>query len=172
MRRFLMFLTLVLMAGTSWAQLPGDAPQRRESFDEIRTAARQLDRGRPDDWRYKYHNGRWWYYQPSNSWVIWNGNTWIPHSQFREYRTGYRGYYRGPGYDGRYYNRGYDGRYYDDGYYRGRGYRGGYYDPRYGDGYQGYYSPEAAAGANIGGAIGGREGAGIGAAIGGAIGDR
>lgn len=174
MRRILTFLTLMLISGTAWAQLPADAPQRRQTFDEIRTAMRQLDPARPNDWRYVYHNGRWWYWQPNNTWVIWNGSAWIPQSQFIEYRTGYRGYYQSPRYyNDRYYNRGYyDGRYYNDGYYYGPGYRGGYYDPRYGTGYQGFYSPESAAGAQIGGAIGGQQGAGIGAAIGGAIGDR
>jgi hypothetical protein len=39
-------------------------------------------------WRYKYHHGRWWYWLPSNSWVFYQNQHWIPyhadpHSQAR-----------------------------------------------------------------------------------------
>ena len=33
----------------------------------------------PERWRYSNQNGQWWYYTPSNSWVIWNGNSWDPY---------------------------------------------------------------------------------------------
>jgi hypothetical protein len=29
-----------------------------------------------DSWRYKQHNGRWWYWLPANRWVVWNGAKW------------------------------------------------------------------------------------------------
>lgn len=31
-------------------------------------------------WRYKYHNGRWWYWLPSNSWVFYQNQRWIPYN--------------------------------------------------------------------------------------------
>jgi hypothetical protein len=32
-----------------------------------------------DAWRYKYHQGQWWYWLPSESWVVWNGQSWDPY---------------------------------------------------------------------------------------------
>jgi hypothetical protein len=35
---------------------------------------------RPRDensWRYKYHDGRWWYWLPSERWVMWQNGRWI-----------------------------------------------------------------------------------------------
>lgn len=29
-----------------------------------------------DGWRYRYFNGRWWYWQPSETWAIWDGTQW------------------------------------------------------------------------------------------------
>lgn len=31
-------------------------------------------------WRYKYHDGRWWYWLPSNSWVFYHNKRWVPYS--------------------------------------------------------------------------------------------
>jgi hypothetical protein len=128
-------------------------------------------RANPDGnrWRYRWHNGAWWYWTPANSWVIWRGGRWVPYraglvfggpryyygpryyrgSRYyydpgygypRRYYSGYRGYYYGP-------------RYYRDGWYRNRGARQG-----------------AALGGAIGGAVGGEAGARIGAGIGAAAG--
>lgn len=30
-----------------------------------------------DGWRYKYFNGRWWYWKPDDSWAYWNGRKWL-----------------------------------------------------------------------------------------------
>ncbi|MEX2114639.1 MAG: hypothetical protein WD845_15705 [Pirellulales bacterium] len=168
MRTLSIIAALLLLVSSAIAQQRGETNRARDvEFKGV--AQRQFDRSRSDDWRYKYHSGRWWFWQPNNSWVIWDGYAWSPYRP-GEYRTGYRGgYYRYPGS----YDRGYRrGDYYGPGYYR-PGYGPGYYNRgAYGPGYGGYYSPEAAAGAEIGGAIGGPRGAGIGGAIGGAIGDR
>lgn len=32
----------------------------------------------PDAWRYRWHDGYWWYYLPAGSWVYWNGANWAP----------------------------------------------------------------------------------------------
>ena len=36
--------------------------------------AGQQNRG--EQWRYRRFNGQWWYYLPSNRWMVWNGNAW------------------------------------------------------------------------------------------------
>jgi hypothetical protein len=98
-------------------------------------------------WRYRYHNGRWWYWTPNNYWMYYGGGRWYRHGA-------YAGYGYGPryGYGYRYPYRGYYG-------YRGYGpYRGGYgYGRRYGTGYRGYYPGP---GVNIG--VGRGRGVGIG----------
>jgi hypothetical protein len=74
----------------------GDAPKVE------RNTARRL----ADDWRYRYHNGRHWYYLPSNAWVVWIDEEWIPYTtgmfrakpitpQLNGQRYGSRGYNSG-----------------------------------------------------------------------------
>jgi hypothetical protein len=146
-------------------------------------------------WRFRQHNGEWWYWTPQNAWMYHRDGQWHDFDQatYTYPRNWNRGFVPAPGrnyydrygrpYVNRYgygyrdygyqdyvpgsrYGTGYRG--YDDGGFYGRGYSGGRY---YGGG---YVDPGFRAGANvgsaIGGAIGGNEGAGIGAAIGGAIG--
>jgi hypothetical protein len=134
-------------------------------------------------WRFRQHNGEWWYWTPQNTWMYHRSGNWSPYDQAtysypQNFRRGYvqPGYsnrmYQGDGYwsGGRYYS-GYGPRNY--GYQQGYGYGNQY---RYNSGYRGQYygDPGYRAGVNVGGAIGGAvggaEGAGIGAAIGGAIG--
>lgn len=149
-------------------------------------------------WRYRWHNGRWWYWMPNRSWVIWDGNQWLNQADFNaqyqarytgprfrgysqpyyndgRYSTGYRGNYQPyyNGYRGNYYGPGYNNNnYYGPGYGNQSGYGPGnrYYSP-YSDG-----SPRGNAGASvggaIGGAIGGNQGGNVGAAIGGALGSQ
>lgn len=28
-------------------------------------------------WRYRYHQGRWWYWRPSNSWAVYDQDRWV-----------------------------------------------------------------------------------------------
>jgi hypothetical protein len=88
-----------------------------------------------DQWRYRWHNGKWWYWTTENRWVYRNGNQWTnyePATTFvpdpnRVSQPAY-GYY-GPNPYGYYsspygYSTGYGG------YYNyGPGYRAGYYGP-------------------------------------------
>jgi hypothetical protein len=141
-------------------------------------------------WRFRQHNGEWWYWTPQNTWMIHRGGNWIVYdpATYVVPQTFQRVYVQ-PGYS----NQMYSG---DGYYYSGRRYRSGYapsysggygYDPygsrydsgfrgdAYGSGYGGaYVDPGYRAGANIGGAIGGAidggRGANIGSAIGGALG--
>jgi hypothetical protein len=89
---------------------------------------------RADQWRYRWHNGTWWYWTPANRWVYRNGNEWtnyepavtaVPDARYTSqpvygyYQSGPNGYYPGP-------------------YRYSAGY-GGYYGPVYQGGY--YYGP-------------------------------
>ena len=80
----------------------------------------------PERWRYSNQNGQWWYYTPSNSWVIWNGNSWDPYTEGGNmvapaaptapangaYTSNYRGPNRAYSYGNQPYRRGWFGRRY------------------------------------------------------------
>jgi hypothetical protein len=56
--------------------------------------------GGGDAWRYKQHRGFWWYWLPSEKWVIWSGGKWIPYdpvsfAQLEAARSPRATYYRG-----------------------------------------------------------------------------
>lgn len=91
-----------------------------------------------DQWRYRWHNGTWWYWTQESRWIYSNGNQWfnyepatvaVPDARYSNqpvygyYQSGPNGYYPGP----YRYSTGYRG-------YYGPAYQGGYY---YGPG--GYY---------------------------------
>jgi len=100
-----------------------------------------------DQWRYRWHNGHWWYWTPENRWVYRNGNQWTSYppalpvppallvapdpsyaSQpaYGNYAPNPYGYYSSPygystGYGGYYnYSPGYQGGYYAPGPYYAR----------------------------------------------------
>ena len=74
------------------SDLRGSAPGRKPTKQELRVAEDLiLPRFRAhegadnqladshnlgDGWRYRYFNGRWWYWQPSETWAIWDGSQW------------------------------------------------------------------------------------------------
>lgn len=88
-----------------------------------------------DQWRYRWHNGNWWYWTPENRWLYRNGNEWANYEPaitfapdpgyatqptYGDYGPNPYGYYSRP----YRYSTGYGG------YYNYRpGYRGGYYGP-------------------------------------------
>jgi hypothetical protein len=37
--------------------------------------------GDDQSWRYRWHDGRWWYWMPSERWVYWDGGRWIGYDQ-------------------------------------------------------------------------------------------
>jgi hypothetical protein len=76
-----------------------DAPVVTRSQRDLRAATKV------EQWRYKRHNGHWWYYQVNGKWLFWNGRSWSdytptayqrwyarsgPATESR-YATGYRG---------------------------------------------------------------------------------
>lgn len=64
------------------------------------SAATSLAYSRRPDWRYARHGGRWWYWTPSNRWVVWLGGRWVPYRvgifSSRGYGYGRGGYWNGP----------------------------------------------------------------------------
>ncbi len=88
-------------------------------------------------WRYRWHNGQWWYWLPNNRWVFWNGYSWLPYAGTpaggTRYTAGYgpdglmpvnpNGYYNSGNYAAP--NNG--GYYYNGNYYNGNSNRGYYY---------------------------------------------
>jgi hypothetical protein len=46
-----------------------------------------------EGWRYKWHNGHWWYYQPNKQWLFWNGTTWSAYLPAAYQRFIRRGWY-------------------------------------------------------------------------------
>ena len=35
-----------------------------------------------DAWRYRWNDGRWWYWTPEQKWMVWTGFAWVPYDQF------------------------------------------------------------------------------------------
>jgi len=32
-------------------------------------------------WRFKRHNNQWWYWLPTEKWVVWDGQAWVPYER-------------------------------------------------------------------------------------------
>ena len=47
----------------------------------VRAAATQPAGNPANRWRYRFYNGQWWFYHPSNHWSYWNGNAWTPYQR-------------------------------------------------------------------------------------------
>ena len=81
-----------------------------------------------DHWRYRFHNGRWWYWTPGNAWMYFDNGTWQAYAvpAPAPYTSAYGGDVLVPNYTP-YYNS-YPGYYYGGPYYSqpwgGYGYRG------------------------------------------------
>lgn len=62
------------------ATSPADKPEQSD----------QAESKKPDDkWRFRQHQGIWWYWLPTNSWVYWSGEKWVPYDE-----AGYAEFYR------------------------------------------------------------------------------
>jgi hypothetical protein len=127
--------------------LPGQSYQGGYAHGSIGANTNFINDNRPDPWRYRVDNGRWWYWAPDNRWMLYDNNQWTnyqpgeggitapayvpgPYNQSAPgYTANYGGYESAPGYNGGY-NTGYSGGYYNNcnGYgYGGRyGYRRGW----------------------------------------------
>lgn len=161
MRR-VVFMVMIGVVVSAWAGMLRAADPVQAGVNVQANAQTQ------NDPNMRWHNNRWWYWQPNqNHWMVYHNNQWVaPNAQGGYYFNGQPVFGGG---NGRYYSgyRGYGNGYYGNGYYGN-----GYYGNGYGNGYYGYGNRGANTGAAIGGAIGGNQGANVGAAIGGALGGR
>jgi hypothetical protein len=41
-----------------------------------------------EGWRFRWHDGLWWYYTPDRSWVVWQGGRWLPYQRGALYARG------------------------------------------------------------------------------------
>ncbi len=132
--------SMLAMAPRASAQAVDAAVRADVAVANATTAAVNVN----NNWRYRRHNGRWWYYTPQRSWMVWDGGAWNPYQSGSNFYVGrgYNGYYGGPAYYGRangYYGPGYNG-------YYGRGYYGPY---RSWSGYRGYGGGYGGGGAGV-----------------------
>jgi len=51
----------------------------REERMERRETRREQTGGDDNRWRYRQHNGRWWYYLPTGNWTVWVDGNWVPY---------------------------------------------------------------------------------------------
>jgi len=77
---FVVFVALSVRIG--WADEPGAAAATEQQPTASAAPADVGDRGATpaatgEKWRYKRHNGQWWYWLPSNKWVYWNDGRWV-----------------------------------------------------------------------------------------------
>lgn len=49
-------------------------------------------------WRFRHHNGHWWYWLPRNRWVFWHNNRWVDYDQqsYSNYYPSNSNYYARP----------------------------------------------------------------------------
>jgi hypothetical protein len=81
MNRMLWSALIVLSSATAaWADdspaaAAADAPQAKAPANDSTGAPAPSG----EVWRYKRHQGLWWYWLPSNKWVYWTDNRWVPY---------------------------------------------------------------------------------------------
>lgn len=84
---------VALVSSASLAQETGAVYQNRTAptLSDVRTnsGTARYSAGNPANrWRYRYYNGRWWYYHPTNGWLSWNGNRWTGYAR-QSYRPSF-----------------------------------------------------------------------------------
>lgn len=54
--------------------------QSRAATKDDRPSRKATERIADDSsWRYRFHQGRWWYWRSSNSWAVYDQNRWVPY---------------------------------------------------------------------------------------------
>ena len=48
----------------------------RDRASTAKESSSATDKSKSISWRYRYHNGRWWYWLPSNSWAVYDNGRW------------------------------------------------------------------------------------------------
>src|SRR6478735_2810275 len=90
-----------------------------QAVDQAPTSAPSVDQSDPSPtakWRYRWYEGTWWYWSPSEKWYVWAVDHWVPYEDLAgsiaansddtgAYSNGsgyYSGYGNGSGYYGAY----------------------------------------------------------------------
>ncbi len=82
-REILWTAAFLLLGGMSLAR--AEEPTNSDTPDTAPTAASAdpSDASSPaatgEKWRYRRHQGMWWYWLPSNKWVYWSDDKWVPY---------------------------------------------------------------------------------------------
>jgi hypothetical protein len=71
-------VTFAALAAFAAARALGqDQPNiRSDSAAAGNSAYAGADLNGPDGWRYRWHNGRWWYWLPESRWMYWDNDHW------------------------------------------------------------------------------------------------
>lgn len=79
--RILTFVGIIALCGwlatTASAQVRDAAGNAVVPRGETNRATAGAAEKSGDSWRFVRYNNQWWYYLPSNQWLVWNGGRWI-----------------------------------------------------------------------------------------------
>ena len=75
---------LAVGVNVSWAQDSGTAVSASGAPPQAGSAAAAgegtgTEKSPGETWRYRKHQGMWWYWLPSNQWVYWTDDHWVPY---------------------------------------------------------------------------------------------
>jgi hypothetical protein len=74
-------VVLGVFATAAWRPVAVDAQVNAGVIASNSDAVSRPAADKSGRWRYKYHDGRWWYWLPSNSWVFYHNQRWVPYSR-------------------------------------------------------------------------------------------
>ena len=63
----------------AWAQDSNKATARDGAQPQADSSAAGAEKSQGETWRYRKHQGMWWYWLPSDSWVYWTDGKWVPY---------------------------------------------------------------------------------------------
>jgi hypothetical protein len=75
-------VTLALGLNACWAQDSDARANGIQPQPDSATAAGQAasaEKSQGETWRFRQHQGLWWYWLPSNKWVYWTDGRWVPY---------------------------------------------------------------------------------------------
>jgi hypothetical protein len=77
-------VTMAVSLNACWAQDSGKAAGANEIQPRPDSAAATgqtagAEKSQGETWRYRKHQGLWWYWLPSNKWVYWTDGRWVPY---------------------------------------------------------------------------------------------
>lgn len=69
--------TLFGASTTARAWVDPSAPPESETSAAVSVDQKADNHEADETWRYRRHQGRWWYWLPSEKWVVWSGDRWV-----------------------------------------------------------------------------------------------